>query len=191
MHLTTTQIEAQLDWINKSPSDVGRVDGLCIRPQMNARQELPSCHFSPEEGVAGDFWSWQCWKRLEDGSSDPAVQLAIMNSRAIDVIAGSRDRWKLAGDQLFVDFDLSLQNLSTGDQLQIGGAVVELTDIAHTGCDLFEERFGRDAVKYYNSKAGKALRLRGVYARITQAGEVKVGDRISRVQAGAESAAAG
>ena len=175
------QIEARLDWIKESPADVGKLEGLCIRPEVNKRLQLDECRLSPELGVEGDFWVKQCWKKLEDGSSDPAVQVAMMNSRAIDAIAGSRERWKLAGDQLYVDFDLSEENVSPGDRLKIGEAVVEVIPIPHTGCDLFRDRFGMDAVKFINSKMGKALRLRGVFAQIIEGGVVRLGDAIEKV----------
>lgn len=181
VHFTTEQIEARLDWIKASPADTGTLAGLCIRPEVNKRLELDECRLSPELGVEGDFWVRQCWKKLEDGASDPAVQVAIMNARAIDAIAGSRARWKLAGDQLYVDYDLSEENLSAGDRLQIGAAVVEIIPIPHTGCDLFRDRFGKDAVKFINSKMGKSLRLRGLFAQIVQEGVVRVGDVVKKV----------
>ena len=103
-----------------------------------------------------------------------------MNARAVDVIAGSRDRWKLAGDQLFVDFDLSEDRIAPGDRLQIGEAVVEIAPIPHTGCDLFRDRYGMDAVKFINSKLGKSLRLRGVFAQIVRGGMVRLGDPVQK-----------
>lgn len=179
-HLSKEQIEARLDWIKASPADKGTLAGLCIRPELNQRRELESCLLSPEGGVEGDFWVRQCWKKLEDGSSDPIVQVAIMNARAVDVVAGSRDRWKLAGDQLFVDFDLSEDRIAPGDRLQIGEAVVEIAPIPHTGCDLFRDRYGMDAVKFINSKLGKSLRLRGVFAQIVRGGMVRLGDPVQK-----------
>ena len=181
VHLRADQIEARLDWIKATPAETGTLERLCIRPEVNQRQELEQCRLSPELGVEGDFWVRQCWKTLQDGSSDPAVQVAIMNSGVVDVIAGSRARWQLAGDQLFVDFDLSEQNLAPGDRLQIGQAIVEIVPIPHTGCDLFRDRFGKAAVKFFNSKTGKSLRLRGLFAQIVEAGVVRLGDVVRKV----------
>jgi hypothetical protein len=180
-HLTTEQIEARVDWIKDAPSDAGTLEGICVRPEPGARNELEQCRLSPDGGAEGDFWADNCWKKLEDGSSDPAVQLSIMNSRAVDAVAGSRDRWKLAGDQLFVDFDLSDANLAVGDRLQIGSAVVEISPVPHTGCDLFRDRYGMDAVKFINSGLGKSLHLRGVLAQIVQEGVVNVGDTVRKL----------
>lgn len=181
LHLTTEQIEARVDWISESPSDVGTVEGICVRPAPGERSELEQCRLSPEGGAEGDFWADNCWKKLEDGSSDPSVQLTLMNSRAVDAVAGSRDRWKLAGDQLFVDFDLSDANLAVGDRLQVGPAVVEISPVPHTGCDLFRDRYGMDAVKFINSSLGKSMNLRGVLAQIVTEGVVSVGDAIRKL----------
>ncbi len=180
MHLAAEQIDARLDWVEATPAETGTVEGICIRPEPNQREELSSCLLSPELGVEGDFWVRKCGRKLEDGSSDPAVQLAIMNSRAVDIVAGSRDRWKWAGDQLFVDFDLGEENLAPGDRLHIGPAVVEISDVPHTGCDLFKARYGMAAVKFINSRIGKSMRLRGVLAQIVQEETVSVGDTVRK-----------
>lgn len=180
MHCTTEQLEEWVGRVKEAPAEKGTVEGICIRPEPNEREVLESCVLSPELGVEGDFWVKQCWKKLDDGSSDPVVQVAIMNSRAIDIIAGEKERWWLAGDQLFVDFDISEKNVSVGDRLRVGQAVIEITDIPHTGCDLFKERFGVDAVKYVNSKTGKALRLRGMFGQIVQEGVVNIGDVVEK-----------
>lgn len=182
MHLTAEQIASGMPDVIASPAQSGKVEGICIRPEINEREELESCLFTPERGVEGDFWFRKCWKTLDDGCSDPEVQVAMMNSRFIDLIARSRDRWRLAGDQVFVDLDLSEDNLSPSDRLQMGQAVLEITPIPHTGCKQFVERFGLDAMKYLATDSGKALRLRGIYAKIVEEGVVKVGDGIEKRQ---------
>ena len=180
-HLSREEIEARLGWIKDSPAATGTLEGLCIRPELNQRRELEECLLSPEGGVEGDFWVRQCWKKLDDGASDPIVQVAIMNARAVAAVAGGRDRWKLAGDQLFVDFDLSEAHIAPGDRLQVGEAVVEIAPIPHTGCDLFRDRYGMAAVKFINSKLGKSLRLRGVFAQVVRRGVVRIGDAVQKV----------
>jgi MOSC domain-containing protein YiiM len=109
------------------------------------------------------------------------MQINIMNSRAAALIAGSRERWALAGDQFYVDLDLSTANLSPGSQLSMGSAVLEITTIPHNGCDKFVSRFGVDATRFVNSPRGKELHLRGLNARIVKAGTVRVGDTIQKV----------
>ena len=39
------------------------------------------------------------------------MQLNVMNARAVALIAREESRWALAGDQLYVDLDLSRDNL--------------------------------------------------------------------------------
>jgi MOSC domain-containing protein YiiM len=99
-----------------------------------------------------------------------------MNSRVIALLAGDKERWPLAGDQLYVDLDLSVDNLPPGTRLNFGSAVVEVSDRPHTGCKKFAARFGLDALQFVNSPQGKQLRLRGLHARVVQPGVIRVGD---------------
>ncbi len=74
------------------------------------------------------------------------MQLNVMSARVIDLVAaGDRERWALAGDQLYVDLDLSEENLPPGTRLALGSAVIEVTDQPHTGCAKFSARFGAAA----------------------------------------------
>ena len=182
-HLILTEIEAGMDWVLAAPSNAGRVESLVVRPDVNQRESLNQVMFSPDQGVAGDNWLTSCWKKLPGGESDPEVQVAIMNARMIEVLTRDKSLWPLVGDQLFVDFDLSVNNLAVGEQLQVGAAVLEITGEPHRGCSKFKNRFGSDALAFVNSKQGDAHRLRGVYARIVSAGEVRVGDGISKMNA--------
>ena len=118
---------------------------------------------------------------MDDGSAHPGMQLTLMNARAIAVIARERDRWPLAGDQLYVDLDLSPDNLPPGTRLALGSAVVEVTDVPHTGCAKFTERFGTAAIRFVSSPDGRALRLRGMYARIVETGPVRAGDVVRKL----------
>jgi MOSC domain-containing protein YiiM len=104
-----------------------------------------------------------------------------MNARATALIVSAEERWPLAGDQLYVDFDLSAANIPPGTQLALGDeAVIEITDQPHLGCGKFLRRFGIDAQKFVNSAAGRELNIRGVNARVIRAGTVRPGDRIAR-----------
>ena len=180
-HLSIDQLNAGLEEILRSPSDQGVLNLVVIRPATDQRQSLQQCQLSPELGVHGDNWADGCWLSLPDGRPDPDVQVAIMNSRAIDLIAQDAQRWKLAGDNLFVDLDLSDQNLVAGQRLSVGSVVLEVTSQAHNGCKKFAQRFGKDAVKFVNSPEGKRNHLRGIYAKIIQSGTVSVGDQISKI----------
>ncbi|RCS42196.1 MOSC domain-containing protein [Bremerella cremea] len=180
-HLTMEQLNDGLPMIEASPKDNGTLKAIVIRPATEKRVSLDSCELSPQGGVHGDNWAQGCWKTLPDGSPHPDVQVTIMNSRAIELISGDVERWPLAGDQLFADLDLSETNLPPGTQLRIGDVILEITEIAHNGCKKFAQRFGTDAVKFVNSPPGKRLHLRGIYAKIVQAGTVRVGDIIQKV----------
>ncbi len=146
------------------------------RRGVGERDVLEEAELDLVEGLIGDTWRTRGSSNTRDGSADPDAQVTVMNARAIALVAGSRDRWPLAGDQLFVDFDLSAENVPPGTRLAIGGAVIEVTDQPHTGCGSFMRRFGRDATKFVNSPQGRRLQLRGINTRVIQAGRIRVGD---------------
>ena len=110
-----------------------------------------------------------------------------MNARCIALIAQERGNWAPAGDNLFIDLDLSPANTPPGTRLAIGTAVIEITDTPHNGCDSFIARYGRDACVFVNTGEGKRLRLRGIYGRVVQDGRVSVGDVVSNVRGSAQA----
>lgn len=175
------EIEAGLPNVLASPTDNGRLVGLQTRPAEGERVELPSVDVSAASGVSGDHWSKGCWKSLPDGSPDPDVQISIINSRLINLIAGGRENWAPAGNNLFVDMDITLANLPPGQMLGIGTAELAITSVPHTGCAKFIARYGRDACVYVNRGIGRDLRLRGVYARVVRSGRISVRDAIVKL----------
>jgi MOSC domain-containing protein YiiM len=180
-HPSPDQLEAGLGEILRSPRDRGLLRAVVIRPATDARQSLRRCELSPEQGVQGDHWASGCWLFLPDGRPHPDVQVTIMNSRAIALIAQDEARWPLAGNNLYVDLDLSAANLPPGTRLAIGAAVLEITAVPFNGCKKFAGRFGLEATRFVNSKTGKRLRLRGVYARIARPGTIEVGDLVCKL----------
>jgi MOSC domain len=180
-HLSRGELEAGLNEILRSPSDQGVLRAVVIRPSTDARESLRQCELSAELGVHRDNWAKGCWMSLPDGRPHPDVQVTIMNARTIALIAQDEARWPLAGDNLYVDLDLSDSNLPPGARLAVGSAMLEITAVAHNGCRKFAERFGVEATRFVNSKEGKRLHLRGIYARIVEPGRVTVGDLVSKV----------
>ena len=180
-HLTQEELQAGVPNILASPRDNGVLEAIVIRPASGERRDLQSCELSLAGGTQGDHWAKGCWKTTEDGKPHPDVQICIMNSRCIGLIAGQRDRWPLAGDNLFIDLDLTPENLPTGQRLGIGSVVIEITAVPHAGCRSFIERYGQPAVTFVNGPEGRSLRLRGLYARVVHDGLVTVGDDVVKV----------
>ena len=175
-HLTRTELEAGLDSIRNSPSDAGVLELIVSRPHPSAREVLEHAQLDPAEGLVGDSW------RTRVSLPNPDTQLNVMNARVISLIAQDKTRWPLAGDQLFVDLNLADENLPPGSQIEIGGAVIEVSAEPHLGCGKFVARFGVDAMKFVNSSLGRQLHLRGINARVVVPGRVQTGDRIRKLE---------
>ena len=175
-HLTTAELEAGLDEIQRAPRDEGALQLIVRRPAINDREILAEGELSLAEGLVGDTWKRRRSTSTPDGSPNPDMQLNIISARVIALVAPDRNRWQLAGDQLFLDLDLSAENLPAGSRLSLGSAVIEVTPPPHLGCQKFVARFGLEAMRFVNSPLGKQLRLRGINARVVQAGVIRVGD---------------
>lgn len=175
LHLSRDELEAGMSSISLSPQDGGTIEMLVVRPSEDERLTPPSVEISAARGVHGDHWSLGRYREYPD------TQVAIINSRLLDLVSGGRDRWALAGDNIVADLDLGQLNLTPGQKLEMGSAVVEITDTPHEGCSKFAGRFGAQALRFVNVGQGKEMRLRGIYARVVQDGIVSVGDRINKL----------
>jgi hypothetical protein len=176
-HLTRAELEAGLDSIRSAPRDAGELQMIVRRPAVGERELLDVGHLDVVDGLVGDTWKMRPSAKMPDRTPHPDMQINVMSVRAISLIARDKTRWALAGDQLFLDMDLAVENLPAGTRLEIGTALLEVTGEPHTGCGKFVERFGVDAMKFVNSPVGRALCLRGINARVVRNGVARVGDR--------------
>jgi hypothetical protein len=175
-HLTMAELHAGLEDVRQAPRNAGRLELIVRRPGIGERECLETAELDLIEGLVGDGWQDRGAPTTTDGSSDPNCQITIMNARAVALVACDRQRWPLAGDQLYVDLDLSGENLPPGTRLAIGMAVLEVSAQPHTGCKKFIARFGQEAMKFVNSPLGRQLNLRGINTKVVQAGTIRVGD---------------
>jgi MOSC domain-containing protein YiiM len=178
------QFEAWMDRVRAAPADDGWLELIARRlADQGERELLDEARLDLDLGLVGDRWA------TLDAHSTPiflAAQLTMISTRLLSAIEPDRARWPLAGDQLYVDLDLSFENLPPGSRLAIGSAVIEVSETPHTGCARFSARFGSQALRWINSEQGRAQRLRGLNARVVTAGTIRVGDRIQRVAIPAE-----
>ena len=181
-HLTMEELEAALDHLKQAPKDEGIVQLIVRRPQVDEREVLDEAELDPVGGLIGDNWVTRGSKRTPDGSPHPEMQINIMNARVTALVAQEKERWPLAGDQLYIDMDLSKDNLPAGSRIMVGSAVLEVSPLPHTGCHKFVARFGADAMKFVNSPEGKELCLRGINAKVVQAGVIKVGHSARKIK---------
>lgn len=164
--------------LREAPTRVGTVRLIVRRPAVGEREAVTEAQLDTEEGLLGDTWRVRGSSSTADGSANPEAQITVMSARAAAAIAGDVERWPLAGDQLYVDFDISEENLPAGTRVLVGDAEVEVSAKPHTGCAKFSARFGKDALRLVSTPTGRALRLRGMNARVTKSGTVRVGDRV-------------
>ena len=180
-HLTTAELDAGLEHIRQAPKDQGVLELIVRRPVSEEREILETGELDTEEGLVGDNWSTRGSSLTDDGNAHPEMQLNIMNARAIAHMAQDKERWQLAGDQLYIDMDISEDNTPPGTRLSLGTAIVEVTAMPHPGCKKFVARFGLDAMKWVNSDEGKKLHLRGINAKVVQSGSISAGDTVEKI----------
>jgi hypothetical protein len=181
-HLTMEELEAALDHLRGAPKDEGVVKLIVRRPQVDEREVIDEAELDPVGGLIGDSWIRRGSRRTLDGSPHPDMQINIMNARVTSLVAQELERWPLAGDQLYIDMDLSKENLPAGSRIAIGSAVLEVSPLPHTGCHKFVARFGLEAMQFVNSTVGKELCLRGINAKVVQGGVVKLGNKAKKLE---------
>ncbi len=175
-HLTAEQVEGGMAAVRQSPRDAGALNLIVIRPAVDARLVVPEVEVDADHGLAGDSWESRGSRHTADGSAHPGDQVTVMNIRFARLIAATDDRIPLAGDQLYVDLDLSVANLPTGTRLEFAEVVLEVTDLPHTGCEKFQARFGMPALRQTNTPEGRELRLRGINTTVVTGGMLRQGE---------------
>jgi MOSC domain-containing protein YiiM len=182
-HVAPADLEASLDALRDAPADGGRLVLIVSRPAEDERELLEHGRLDLEEGLVGDSWIERPSSQTLDGGPDPDAQVTVMSARAAAMVSGDddRERWAQAGDQLYVDLDISHANLPAGTLLGIGHAILEVTDEPHLGCGKFSRRFGVEALKFVNSGQGRALRLRGLNTRVVEPGAIALGDAVRKL----------
>ena len=181
-HLTMAELEAALDHLRDAPKDDGVVQLIVRRPRVDERELLEEAELDTALGLIGDSWCYRGSSKTADGGPHPDMQINIMNARVTALVAQEKSRWSLAGDQLYIDMDLSKENLPAGTRLALGTAVLEVSPLPHTGCHKFVARFGVEAMKFVNSTLGKELCLRGINAKVIRAGTVRLGSTAKKLQ---------
>jgi hypothetical protein len=180
-HLSMEELESGMEHIRQSPKDQGTLNMIVRRPRVDEREILHEGELNTTEGLVGDTWNVRVSVHSPDSLPNANKQITIMNTRTIALLAQSEGQWPLAGDQLYVDMDLSDDNLPPGTQIAIGSAILEVSPDPHTGCQKFSSRFGVEALKFVNSPEGKRLHLRGINTRVIQAGVIRVGDVVRKI----------
>jgi len=180
--LSVAELNAGMDHIRQSPKNNGVLKMIVRRPGIDKREVVDEGELNTVEGLAGDTWKARESGHTSDGAVNTDNQITIMNARTIALLAQDEEHWSLAGDQLYIDMDLSTDNLPPGTRLALGSAVIEVSAAPHTGCKKFSSRFGVEAMKFVNSPEGKQLHLRGINAKVIQAGAIRVGDVVEKMK---------
>ncbi len=186
-HRSTAELVGALDHLRAAPADEGTLTLVVRRPETLAREILAEGSLDTADGLVGDNWLSRATSRAIADGRHLDAQVTVMSARMVGLIGGTDEEQALAGDQLYVDLDISVANLPAGSRLRFGGEngpVIEVSTKPHNGCAKFTRRFGEEAMLFVNGEHGKPLRLRGFNARVVRSGTVRPGDPVTVVHRG-------
>ena len=180
--LTTTELESSLDLLRAAPAESGSLDMIVRRPEMGVREVLAEARLDVTDGLMGDNWLSRATSHAIAAGRHFDAMITVMSSRMASLLGETAEAQALAGDQLYVDLDISHDNLPAGARLAIGDDVVLVVSAKpHAGCAKFKARFGEEVLGFVNSEVGSRLRLRGLNARVESGGPVRLGDVVRRL----------
>lgn len=181
--LSEQELDSKMAWIQQAPKDSASIKQLCLRPKSGERLFTERLELCPERGVVGDRWLHHTWIYLLDGSPDPRLQVSLLPTRIWELACKPfEDQGVLhPGDTFIADLDCSEKNLPTGQRLQVGSAVIEVSDIFNTACSKWRDRYGNKSIQWINRPHNRPLRLRGILCSIVTGGTVSLSDRIEKL----------
>lgn len=178
---TIDELNGELPHILKAPKDEGVIHKLCYRPGFRKRTFVDELSLSVADGVKGDRWKEFGWLKLPDGSADPRIQVCVLQKRVLDCVWREGDSVDYPGDTMIVDMDMSEANLPTGTRLQVGSAIIEVSDVFNDACTKWSARYGKESREWINVPDNVPLRLRGILCRVVQDGSVKLSDLMRKI----------
>lgn len=183
-HATRSELNSALPSVLDAPKNGAKVELLCRRPDRNQRDFTDHLRLTQAGGIEGDYEMKKPWLTLPDGSPDPRIQVSILPKRVLDLVWRDRENVAYPGDTIIADLNVTLDNMPVGTRLQVGGAVLEVSDVWNEGCAKWKVRMGREAYDWTSAPEHEALRLRGIYCSIVGDGMVRIGDTITKIEEG-------
>lgn len=178
---TRSELDLALADVLNAPKTGAAVEILCRRPGRNQREFPRNLRLTQAGGITGDYEMRTPWLKLSDGSPDPRIQVSILPARVLNLLWRDRVNTIHPGDTFVADLDVTLANMPVGTRLKIGDATIEVSDLWNDGCVKWKVRFGREAYDWTSDPRHESLRLRGIYCRVVEDGDVQLGDMITKI----------
>jgi hypothetical protein len=178
---TFAQLMAAMPHVLSAPKTNSRIESLCFRPNRNQRTFPDHLTLTQAQGVPNERWLTEPWLRLPDGRPDPDIQVSILPLRVLNLVWNEADAEPHPGDTIIADLDTSEANLPAGTRLQIGSAVLRVSNVFNDGCVKWKARYGADAKSWITAPGHPELRLRGILCAVETDGIIRLGDSIIKL----------